>query len=32
MFLAIIIEPASPNPRASKAPILIIVDSKIAVS
>ena len=32
IFLAIISDPASPNPSANKAPILIIVDSKILVS
>lgn len=32
MFSAIIYEPASPNPRASKAPILIIVCSRMTVS
>jgi hypothetical protein len=28
MFLAIIAEPASPNPRARSAPILLSVDSR----
>ena len=32
MFLAMISEPASPNPNASSAPILVMVFSKITVS
>lgn len=32
MFLAIISDPASPNPRARRAPILLRVDSSIVVS
>ena len=32
IFVAIIVDPASPNPTASKAPILINKDSKIPVS
>ena len=32
MFFAMISEPASPNPTASSAPILIISDSKMTVS